>query len=170
MEGRGGRHEYFLIENRQQDGYDASLPGQGLLIWHIDEAISSNRNESHYKVALMQADGARHLETNANHGDGGDPFPGSSDNASFTDTSTPNSKSYAGSPTSVAVTGIPASSAAMTVHVSVRDAVDEQPVVRELPGPTPSDVESRLRAMEQTLQTLVAALLGGVRPGDPAAR
>ena len=63
------------MENRQQAGFDASLPGQGLLIWHIDEAIASNSNESHYKVALMQADGQRHLETNANRGDDGRPVP-----------------------------------------------------------------------------------------------
>jgi immune inhibitor A len=166
----GGGNEYFLVENRQQTGFDTSLPGQGLLVWHIDEAIAGNSNESHYKVALMQADGQEHLESNANRGDDGDVFPGSSGNASFTETSTPDSRSYAGSPTSVALTGIPPSSAAMTVSVSVRDAVDEPPVVPELPGPTPADVESRLRAIEQTLPALVAALLGGVRPTDPAGR
>jgi immune inhibitor A len=128
----GGGNEYFLVENRQQDGFDASLPGPGLLIWHVDEAITSNSNESHYKVALMQADGQRHLETNANRGDEGDPFPGSSGNASFTGTSTPDSRSYAGSPTSVGVTGIPAASAAMTVRLSVRATVPPPKNVKEL--------------------------------------
>jgi len=121
-DGAGG-NEYFLVENRQQAGYDASLPGQGLLIWHIDEAITTNKNEAHYKVGLLQADGARHLENNANRGDGGDPFPGTSGNASFTNSSTPNSQSYAGSNTFVSVTGIPAPSAAMVVHVTVKQAV-----------------------------------------------
>ena len=37
----------------------------------------------------------------------------------------------------------------MTVRVSVRDAVDEQPFVPELPGPVPADVESRLKAIER---------------------
>ncbi len=118
-DGTGG-NEYFLVENRQQTGYDASMPGQGLLIWHIDEAIATNSNENHYKVALMQADGLRQLETNANRGDAGDPFPGSAGNASFTGTSTPDSKSYAGSNTCVSVTGIPAPSAAMPVHLTVK--------------------------------------------------
>ena len=73
-DGAGG-NEYFLVENRQQSGLDASLPGPGLLVWHIDEAIANNTNESHYKVALIQADGLRQLEGNTNRGDPGDPFP-----------------------------------------------------------------------------------------------
>jgi immune inhibitor A len=165
----GGGNEYFLVENRQQTGLDASLPGPGLLVWHIDEAIAGNTNESHYKVALMQADGQRQLETNANRGDEGDPFPGSTGNASFDETTTPNSRSYAGSPTSVALTDIPPSSPAMTVRVSVREAVEELPFVPALPGPVPADVESRLKAIEQTLQTLVVALLGASARSSAAA-
>ncbi len=125
-DGAGG-NEYFLVENRQQSGYDASLPGQGLLIWHIDEAIATNKNEAHYKVAVMQADGVRDLENNANRGDGGDPFPGTAGNTSFTNSSTPNSQSYAGSTTYVSVTGIPASAPSMTVHVTVKQAVVKPP-------------------------------------------
>ncbi|MDQ7993910.1 MAG: M6 family metalloprotease domain-containing protein, partial [Propionicimonas sp.] len=121
-DGAGG-NEYFLVENRQQAGYDASLPGQGLLVWHIDEAVANNKNEAHYKVGLLQADGARHLENNTNRGDGGDPFPGTSGNASFTNSSNPSSQSFAGSNTLVSVTGIPASAAAMTVHVTVKQAI-----------------------------------------------
>ena len=29
--------EYFLLENRQQKGWDAYLPASGLLVWHIDD-------------------------------------------------------------------------------------------------------------------------------------
>jgi immune inhibitor A len=112
--------EYFLVENRQQTGFDASLPGSGLLIWHIDESISGNTNETHYKVALMQADGKRDLELNQNRGDAGDPFPGSAGNHAFTAASVPNSKSYANTSTCVAVTGISASGAVMTAHVQVK--------------------------------------------------
>jgi len=92
--------EYFFLENRQQivGGYDEWLPGNGLLIWHVDEAFWSiyggpNNNKEcttiphcqgacagpglHYLVALEQADGLDHLEFAANWGDAGDPFPGS---------------------------------------------------------------------------------------------
>lgn len=111
--------EYFLVENRQQSGFDASLPGGGLLIWHIDESIGGNTNEAHYKVALMQADAKRDLELNHNRGDAGDPFPGASKNTSFTAASTPNSKSYAGTTTCVAVTSIGPSGPVMTANVQV---------------------------------------------------
>ena len=30
--------------------YDAQLPGDGLLVWHIDEAPADNTDENHYKV------------------------------------------------------------------------------------------------------------------------
>jgi hypothetical protein len=46
--------EYFLIENRQCVGFDAGLPGEGLLIYHVDENVASNQSEWHPKVALMQ--------------------------------------------------------------------------------------------------------------------
>lgn len=74
----GGRasRDYFLIENRQKSGRDAKLPGSGLAVWHIDETQSDNTNPLAYRVALVQADGARDLELNRNQGDAGDLFPG----------------------------------------------------------------------------------------------
>lgn len=111
--------EYFLVENRQRSGFDASLPAGGLLVWHIDDSVTGNTNEAHYKVALMQADGKRDMELDHNRGDAGDPFPGSSNNTSFTNTSTPNSQSYSGQNTCVAVTGIGASAPVMSANLRV---------------------------------------------------
>jgi immune inhibitor A len=114
-----GGSEYFLMENRQRTNFDSGLPGDGLLIWHIDEAQAGNTNENHYKVALLQADAQRDMELNRNRGDGGDPYPGSAGNSSLNANSTPNSKSYAGLSTCVSVTGISASGSSMTATVSV---------------------------------------------------
>ena len=99
-------NEYFLVENRQKTLFDKYLPNQGLLIWHIDDAVSGNTNEAHYKVALMQADGNKDMELNHNRGDAGDSFPGSKTNRTFNGTTTPNSKSYASLGTCVAVSNI----------------------------------------------------------------
>lgn len=115
----GAGQEYFLVENRQRTGYDADIPGDGLLIWHIDEAISTNSNESHPKVALEQADGQDHLGSGTNRGDGGDCYPGSAANVVFDKNSTPNSRSYAGSDTCVSVSGISAPGATMTANFAV---------------------------------------------------
>lgn len=113
-------NEYFLVENRQKVLFDKFLPNGGLLIWHIDDAISSNTNEAHYKVALMQADNKKDMELNHNRGDAGDCYPGSSNNTKFNNTSSPNSKSYAGSNTCVAVNNISAPSAVMHADLAVR--------------------------------------------------
>lgn len=118
-DGTGGQ-EYFLVENRQQDRFDASLPAGGLLIWHIDDAISNNTNETHYRVALEQADGDEDLENNSNRGDGGDCFPGTTTNRTFNNTSTPNSKSYGGLNTCVSVSAISDPGAVMTAQVQVQ--------------------------------------------------
>jgi M6 family metalloprotease-like protein len=97
--------EYFLLENRQKTGFDAGLPGAGLLVWHVDESIESNdyewypgcrRCSSHYKVALLQSDGAWHLEKNLNSGDTGDPFPGSTGRTTLTSDTVPNNRLYSG--------------------------------------------------------------------------
>ena len=125
-DGAGGS-EYFLVENRQRNRYDARLPGDGLLIWHIDDAIPNNSNEAHYKVALMQADGLRQLEGSGNRGDPGDPFPGSANNTSFTNTSNPNSRSYGGVNTCVSVTAIGPSGPVMPAQFTVRCAVVPPP-------------------------------------------
>lgn len=120
--------QYFLVENRQRTGYDAALPPSGLLIYHIDENAPNNNNEwypgrpagNRYRVALEQADGLWQLEHNTSSGGHGDPYPGSTDNHVFDNTSTPDSRTYAGSNTNVAVRNISASVATMTADFSVR--------------------------------------------------
>lgn len=97
--------EYYLVENRQKTGFDSYLPGEGLLIWHIDERINSNTNEYHKEVALVQADGRMDLEHNRGS-DGGDPYPGLYMNTEFSGSSTPNSNDYEDNPTQVSVTNI----------------------------------------------------------------
>ncbi|MEP6964869.1 MAG: hypothetical protein ABI845_05235, partial [Polaromonas sp.] len=116
--GAGG-NEYFLLENRQRTGFDAGLPGDGLLIWHIDEAQPGNTDENHYKVGLVQADNLRDMELDHNRGDAGDPYPGSSANAGFSGSTTPSSNSYVNQATCVSVTQISAPGATMTAKVAV---------------------------------------------------
>jgi M6 family metalloprotease-like protein len=102
-----GTGEYFLIENRQLTGYDAGLPGCGLLIWHIDESVSylndANADEDHPLVGLEQADNLRDLQNGNNRGDAGDPYPGTAANSDFKMWTAPNSLLYSGLNSSASV-------------------------------------------------------------------
>ena len=110
--------QYFLIENRQGYGFDASLPGtqRGLLIWHVDETQTTNNDQTHYQVDLEEASGAQHLELNTSAGDDADYFRANTLTA-FTNTTVPNTRSYAGGALGLEVGGISASAATMTFTV-----------------------------------------------------
>lgn len=111
--------EYFLIESRQLVGFDAKLPTDGLLIWHIDDLQHNNNDPKHYLVGLEQADGKLHLELGRNTGDKGDTYPGSTNNTRFDATSNPASADYFGNPTGVSVTNITAGDSVVTFKVKV---------------------------------------------------
>ena len=87
-----GSDEYFLIENRQQMKYDQYMPGEGLLIWHIDDSQGGNSDEDHKLVDLEEADGNDDLDHATNRGDDGDPY----NSGSFTKDSYPDSLAYNG--------------------------------------------------------------------------
>ncbi len=112
--------EYFLIENRQQKGFDSALIRygagvHGLAIYHVDENVLERNfsrpneaanwfqsrkqgviadpatGETHYGISILQADNRWDLEKNVNDADGGDLYKAGQ---AFTPTSTPNSGSY----------------------------------------------------------------------------
>ncbi len=110
--------EYFIIENRQASGRDASLPCSGLAIWHADEEGSNNREQMtsllHYECALEQADGQFDLErTISNAGDEDDLFSASTKDE-FGDATTPNSRWWDGSPSGLEIRDISAAGETMT--------------------------------------------------------
>ena len=120
-DGNHDSSEYYLIENRQRSGYDIALPGDGLLVWHVDEQVVSNKDEGHPKVCLVQADSLDQLKAkDSNGGDAGDPFPGSAKNICFNSISKPSSKGYSGQDTYVAINNIPPSSPSMTLNIAVK--------------------------------------------------
>lgn len=116
----GPGNEYFLMENRLKQNYDKFLPGEGLVIYHVDDAMDDNSNEMHYKVAIVQADNKQNLEKGDNRGDTGDTWPGSLKKKTFSNTTKPNSKSYGGLPTNVAARNIKFSSGKVTADLFVK--------------------------------------------------
>jgi immune inhibitor A len=129
-----GSREYFLVENRQQvsGSYDEYLPGAGLFIWHVDEAVMTGNDQEcasepqplcaskHYLVELEQADGLRDLENKVNAGDAGDPFPGAASKRNWTAWTNPGSGSwYSTAGSCVAITNIGDAGANMTADLQV---------------------------------------------------
>lgn len=82
--------EYFLLENRQKEGWDSYIPSHGMLVWHIDydnDVFAKNEcniNPSHQHIDIIEADNILDDETVA-----GDPFPGSQNVRELTADSTP---------------------------------------------------------------------------------
>jgi len=60
--GKKGIDEYYLLENRQQKGWDRGQPGHGLLVWHVDYSASVWRNNrvnadlTHLRCVAIPAD------------------------------------------------------------------------------------------------------------------
>jgi len=79
-------HEYYLLEYRRRIGADERLPGEGLLIWHVDERRQSFRHAqadpAHKLLHLIEADGRGDLDRGhgqgGNRGDASDPWAGPS--------------------------------------------------------------------------------------------
>lgn len=109
--------EYFICENRNRTGRDASIPDSGLAIWHVDTSGSNNNEHmtpsSHYYISLEQADGAFHLERNSNAGDTSDLYGGPG--AGFDGGSTPNSNWWDGTPSGFDVETVSAPGATIDV-------------------------------------------------------
>jgi immune inhibitor A len=106
---RDSPHEFFMIESRRRVKYDQHLPGEGLLVYHIDEAAENNCDENHLAVGVIQADGQQNLQRIGllgNQGDDGDPFPGSGKRKHLNSRGFPNSLDYSGNPTGFSIGSI----------------------------------------------------------------
>lgn len=71
--------EMFILEARRKPFRNVDMPGEGVLIWHIDSIIPNNANQQHteqqhYKVSVVQADNKFNLENGQNIGDATDYF------------------------------------------------------------------------------------------------
>jgi immune inhibitor A len=148
--------EYFLIENRQPIGFDAGLvrssveagdgPAHGLLIYHVDESVIGQEDETHKLLDVEEAGGVRipsgfigeqNLDASdgltvfqticggtvnvvGNRGDNYDPWPGEGNQTDFEGASCPSTDSYCGGrPSQVAVRNISETSGTVTADILV---------------------------------------------------
>lgn len=119
----GNSNQYFLLENRQRNGFNSYLPASGLLIWHVDESRYSNEDENRKLVDLEEADGDDDLDHSRNRGDAGDPYPTSTINA-FTAWTYPSSNSYSGNKSYVAIENITEDNSVITADISLFGSAD----------------------------------------------
>jgi immune inhibitor A len=97
-------HEYYIVENVQKTGWNAAIKGHGMLIYHVDynanafslDWNSVNNTIGHSRMTIFPADGllissydSKYTGAQYQASHSGDPFPGTSNVYSFTDTTSP---------------------------------------------------------------------------------
>ena len=121
--------EYFLLENRKREGPDEFLPGDGLVVYHVDDTKVDNLSgPSNYRVSVVQADGLSQLENpsaGGNFGDAADFFPGSLLRRTITEATTPSTRSLTGSDTGIRITGITGGTVDLVDDVSLNLTISQ---------------------------------------------
>jgi M6 family metalloprotease-like protein len=123
-------NEYYLLENRQRTGWDAYVPGSGMLIYHVRRTSSDlsvwnsnrvNATANNRRYYVKQANCAQINGCNNNRRT--DPWP-QSGKTEFTDNTTPNMKSWAGADTEKPITNITHNTTNRTVSFKFMDGLE----------------------------------------------
>lgn len=91
--------EFFMVQARGKDNNDATFPGQGLLVWHVDSRLNGsnylydNSYAEHKLLRLMEADGQEKIEQGY-RADAGDYY---TSGTTFLPSTTPATNRYDGS-------------------------------------------------------------------------
>lgn len=115
-------NEYFLIENRQKVGFDAALPGEGMLIYHVHAAYpqaGNGINATHPQKMYPVSQNAS-MDPNATPSSYGSIYDANcawngTQKTAFSDFTLPSSKSWAGAFTHRPITNITRNIANKTV-------------------------------------------------------
>jgi len=118
--------EFFVVQNRTRVGNDSNLPGDGVLIFHVDsrlgcdglEPMFNNSDTEHKLISLVEADGDDDIEREVNAGEADDFFRGDG-TAAFGPFTAPSSDRHSGGTSGVDVTAISAPGAVMTAQARV---------------------------------------------------
>ena len=115
--------EYYLLENRQQTGFDQAIPGQGMIIYHVSNDVDqagNSVNVGHPQkmyVVFANAD-SDPWETPESYGQINTPFaqfPGQGNVTAFTDFTLRTSNAWSGVHTNKPITNITRNHANRTV-------------------------------------------------------
>ena len=111
------KNEYYILENRKQEGWDTYLFGSGMLVIHVDynkylwDNNAINATKGHPCYTLIPADNellpySKNNQTQFVASLKGDVWPGTSGNTELTNTSIPAAKVYTGGFMNKPITGI----------------------------------------------------------------
>jgi M6 family metalloprotease-like protein len=107
--------EFYFMENRQQTGFDAAIPGHGMIIYHVDEngidlssyTINATHPQYMYPVCANALTNPNSLPSSYGMiSSTGCPFPGSGGVTEFTDGSLPGSIDWDGNRSNKPITKI----------------------------------------------------------------
>lgn len=122
--------DYFLLENRQLHEFDAALPGEGLIIYHvhpnIDNIYSNTVNATHpqglYPVCASYSEPTSKNYGNINSDEC--PFPGSRNIKSFSATTSPAAIAWDGSVSKISISDISLDSVKGTISFNTKSKAD----------------------------------------------
>jgi M6 family metalloprotease-like protein len=152
--------EYFIIEYRPADSFDAALPGSGVLIYHHDtfpiiRPVSPGEPRA-FRYHLVEADGDNGLRRaelqGGNRGVAGDIFARNGAVDSIDNTSTPSTREHAGGASTLTIHSVLVDGDNARVRLSVGTGM--QITDRQLPDSVP--------ALAQVTGSV--AVSGGVAP------
>jgi len=116
--------EFFMIENQQQIGFDAEVPGHGLIVYHAHQNLllfgSDNTTHPQRFYPVCANAGTEPSTTPADYGDINSmdtPFPGAGGKTAFTDATVPSSRSWAGANTGKPIEFITEDNTAQTIDL-----------------------------------------------------
>lgn len=130
-------NEFFLLENRQQTGWDKYIPGHGMLVWHIDfvqriwDYNTVNNSSSHQYVDIVEANGTANNVSDATMSKY--TFPGSSNKTSITANTSPALVSWGGVGIDLPITDITEADGIISFDVdggSIELATPQAPVLK----------------------------------------
>lgn len=130
----GKEGDYFLLENRQQYGFDAALPGAGLMIYHVHpnierynstNTINATSPQGLYPVCAAYSEPSKKKYGNINSAEC--PFPGSKNVSSFTPTTSPAAVAWNGSAAKVSISYITLNTSDGSISFTTGNEIIDEP-------------------------------------------
>lgn len=144
-------NEYFLIENRQQSGWDAFLPGHGMLVFRVDFTDEDvwlrnvvNNNPQHNYYELLRANPVKDMSTGLIADTSYDPFPGNGIVTEINNNTSPSLRSWGGLMSDFSISDIEENRGTITFHVN-HDPIEG--VVEDFENMKPADGQERFSGL-----------------------